>query len=656
MKRLKKQLYLVWLIIFILGQPASLVNAQGPTNFANCRLGAGGVTGDVVGYNMGQLNLGLYLDWTSRSAPPTGLPSDIEYLQIIRVHQTKADYGSGRYGPPRVYVDPPSYQVWPNLTTLASRAAAQPGSIWLIGNEPERVDWAEGNGWGGQDEITPEVYATAYHDIYTALKAADSTARVGVGGIIQPTTLRLAYLDRMWTSYYNQFGYSMGQDIDLWNIHLFIIREVLNEWGAEIPAGFNNNDSDPNNNYDPADAFLSNSSYQTALNAHHNMTYYRQFLEDFRAWMAAHGERNKPLINTEYGILMDLDNTSVINFMRNTFDYMFAATNSTTGFPHDENRLLQGWLWYSLNDNTTYFQEGTLFDANRNLTSVGTAWRNYVTDAVNPLASQPQQNVLVTNLRTEPNPASVPVGQTATVNLIVDVANSGNIGTSTHNALVVNFWNNPPHVSGSTIIATRTIADLPGCGGFRTVSASWANRPVGNYTWYVEVVPISGETNTTDNIAPSSFSVVQGLLQANLALNKTVDNAAAPAGSRINYVLTAINYGPHMAPQVEVNDLLPDGLTYVSSQASQGQYYNLNGVWEVGELANQTQALLTITVRIDDDQANIQITNRATITNTTQFTDIDLTNNSAEQIIIPGPELSNLPIYLPIIQKNSTRK
>jgi hypothetical protein len=486
-------------------QPA---RAQGPANFANCRLGAGGVSSDVVGYNMQQLNLGLYLDWASRDAPPAGLSSGIQYLQVIRIHQTK---DGGYFGPPRIYADPPSYEVRPGLTTLASRVASQPGSVWLIGNEPERVDWPEGEGWGGQDEITPEVYATAYHDIYAVIKAADPMAKVGIGGIIQPTPLRLAYLDRIWSSYQSQYGYSMGQDIDLWNIHLFIIREVLNEWGAEIPAGFNNNDSDPTNNYDPAEAFLGNSDYWTAYDAHHNMDYYRQFLEDFRSWMAAHGEQNKPLLNTEYGVLMDLTQAEVINFMNATFDYMFAATDPVTGYPYDEHRLLQGWVWYSLNDNSTFFQEGTLFKANKQLTNVGQAWKTYVTDLDNPLASLPQYNLLATNLRTSPASASTLPPGTVTPTLKVDIANSGNTTTNTGNTITVKFWDGVPDQIGSNLIASQTVSDIPGCGEFITVEAPWPGRGVGNHVWYVEVVQQAhNETNTNDNTSSSIFTVVEG--------------------------------------------------------------------------------------------------------------------------------------------------
>lgn len=507
----RKYLYLILAIALIFTNTVNLASAQGFTNFANCRLGVGGITDDVVGYNMGQLNIGRYLDWGTENPRPDGLAADIEYIQVVRIHQNKADYGSGRYGPPRVYLSPPSYEVRPSLSNIATIAQSQPGMLWLIGNEIERVDWHNGNGtYSGQDEITPELYATAYHEIRKVIKTADATARVGIGGVIQATPLRLAYLDRVWHSYASQYGYSLGQDVEVWNVHGFIIREVLNDWGAEIPAGFNNNDSDPTNNYSPADAFLANANFQTVLAAHHDINYYRQFIEAFRAWLAAHGERHKPLLNSEYGILMDLNNSAVINYLNATFDYMFSATNATTGYPLDENRLLQGWVWYSLNDNSSPFQQGTLFNPSKNLTTVGNAWKSYVTNPAKPLASQARRNLLVTHLTTTPGLAFVSAGQTATVTLKVTVANSGNTQTATGNNIGVKFWQGAPHAPGASVIASQTLADLPGCGQFKTVAVNWPKRSVGDYTWYAEVVQLANETNPGDNIASSTFKVMVG--------------------------------------------------------------------------------------------------------------------------------------------------
>jgi hypothetical protein len=494
MKVRKMSAYLILVTFLFFASTVSPVRAQEPP-FANCRLGVGGAYASYIGdFDIAQLNMGQYQNWRTNSDPYLnwGLPADVEFVQTVRVHQDKGDE---RFGPPRVYASN-QYKVRPDLPTIASVAASQPGSLWLIGNEMEKVDWWEEGRWRGQDETLPEVYATAFHEIQDVIKTADPTARIAIGSIVAATPLRLRYLDRVWDSYYTQYGYSMGDDIDVWNIHGFILREVRDSWGADIPAGQRN-----------LGGFLFGANLATVTAAHQNITYFQQFTEAFREWMAAHGERNKPLINTEYGILYkelgeyQFTDQQVNDYLIDTLHYMLTATDAETGLPVDKNRLVQSWFWYSLDDANW---NGNLFDPNtKALTTFGTTWRDSVTSPTNPMASQPVHNLLVANLRTKPNPAYVSGGGTATVTLLVDIANSGNTWTATGNSIQVNFWDGVPNLPGSSVIASQAIDDLPGCGGLTTAEAVWPNRPKGSHTWYAEVVPITGETDVGDNIDSS---------------------------------------------------------------------------------------------------------------------------------------------------------
>ena len=114
---------------------------------------------------------------------------------------------------------------------LPSFVASRPGLLWAIGNEIERRDWDT----GGQDEILPELYAQAYHEVYTTIKRADSTAQVANGSMVAATPLRLQYLERVWNAYTAAYGQPMP--VDVWNLHIFILPEQLGGWGAGIPAG-----------------------------------------------------------------------------------------------------------------------------------------------------------------------------------------------------------------------------------------------------------------------------------------------------------------------------------------------------------------------------------------------------------------------------------
>ncbi|MEA3337833.1 MAG: hypothetical protein U9R25_18225 [Chloroflexota bacterium] len=89
------------------------------------------------------------------------------------------------------------------------------------------------------------------------------------------------------------------------------------------------------------------------LENHDNIAMIEQQIRDFRQWMADHGQRDKPLIHTEYGILMPeefgFDYPRVSQFMLNSFDLLAGDfTDPDTGYPADGNRLLQEWFWFSL--------------------------------------------------------------------------------------------------------------------------------------------------------------------------------------------------------------------------------------------------------------------------------------------------------------------
>ena len=63
---------------------------------------------------------------------------------------------------------------WPkDVDAIEAALQAQPGSFWLVGNEPD-VRW--------QDNVTAAEYAERYHDVYTFIKERDPSAKVGAGG------------------------------------------------------------------------------------------------------------------------------------------------------------------------------------------------------------------------------------------------------------------------------------------------------------------------------------------------------------------------------------------------------------------------------------------------------------------------------------------
>ena len=231
-----------------------------------------------------------------------------------------------------------------------SIAQQNPGALWLVGNEPDRYDWGRLCKWGpkgefaavaegGQDEALPEVYAQAYYDIYHQIKSADPTARVGNAGIIQATPSRMQYITKVWDYYRSHYGQDMP--VDVWNVHNSILRDRCDEYGADVPPGY---DSCRGTVY---------SDQETD-----NMSIFDGQIRAFRRWMKDRGQQDKPLIVSEYGFLyyhiLDADRDKaqarVTSFMLKTFDYFMNTKDRDLGYPGDDYRLVQRWAWYSLDD------------------------------------------------------------------------------------------------------------------------------------------------------------------------------------------------------------------------------------------------------------------------------------------------------------------
>ena len=77
-------------------------------------------------------------------------------------------------------------------------------------------------------------------------------------------------------------------------------------------------------------------------------------------------------------------------------------------------------------------------------------------------------------------------------------------------------------------------------------------------------------------------SVTETPQQADLALTKTVDVPTPNVGDIITFTVTLTNKGTDPATHVEVQDVLPAGLSFLFYTASQGTYLASTGLWNVG--------------------------------------------------------------------------
>jgi len=349
-------------------------------------------------YGIAAMRFGWYVDFTVNPEAPT--PYGMEYVPTVRVKQLKLaqDGTKTKCCVSCGYVEPYEYTVSPSLSQIQTTAAQYPGMTWLIGNEMDNRDTTSSSGtcWR-QDEMLPELYAQAYHDLYDAIKSADSTAQVAIGGMVEFTGLRRQYLDRVWAEYSRLYGQTMP--VDIWNTHLYVLPEVTGSFGAGIPAGFSE----------------TSGALYTVLDNKDFTKAWAQIVS-LRTWMKDHGLQNKPLIITEYGVLFPVwvdcptypDTTGCPftpeqvrdSFMVPSFEAFLNRTDANIGYPADGYRLVQRWNWFSVDyddgncDNGEFLESfaGSLFHSGlrpssppkncsfpaQGITSLGTYWKQYV--------------------------------------------------------------------------------------------------------------------------------------------------------------------------------------------------------------------------------------------------------------------------------------
>ena len=114
---------------------------------------------------------------------------------------------------------------------------------------------------------------------------------------------------------------------------------------------------------------------------HDDLDIFKAQIIAFRRWMADHGQQNKPLIISEYGILMPEDYGFPVErlqrFMTGSYDFMLTATDEDIGYPADDYHLVQRWAWYSLSDDR--YPTGNFIDFDTGeLTPLGQSHQEYI--------------------------------------------------------------------------------------------------------------------------------------------------------------------------------------------------------------------------------------------------------------------------------------
>jgi hypothetical protein len=193
-----------------------------------------------------------------------------------------------------------------------------------------------------------------------------------------------------------------------------VLPESATGWGGGIPPG--------------ADPALAIDETTYGIQDHDRLDYWTAHLIAMRQWMRDRGYRDRPLILSEFGILMpevfEYDYPRVRDFMQATFGWLTTATDADTGYPADGNRLVQAWAWFSLDGPSLegFPTANHLFDPEtRSPTALGLDFGAFTAPLTTPFPGTIDlQPITIRHTRPEPADSGL-----VTMTIVADIRNGG---------------------------------------------------------------------------------------------------------------------------------------------------------------------------------------------------------------------------------------
>ncbi len=518
-----------------MSQPDSLPVANQPSN---CRFGvayiAEGAGSDAWIPTLGAGWLANF-SWYEIQNPYA------DYVSTIRVTQILGG-GGARLDEYAVYPPMTDYyeeygQIIPGLETFVKMS---PGRLWMIGNEIE-IDNQR------QDNIMPDLYARAYHEIYHYIKSIDPTAKIAIGSVTMGTPGRIQYLDIIWDTYKELYGTDIP--VDVWNVHIYILAERTpgNEYGpGKIALGTDPNlaiytsANQPDRCPQPGlpDTWDNDPRHDVYCRSERDsIRIFSDQLYRIRRWMKDHGQQDKPLIVSEFGSLAAYDPNHlpgtcgssepdefgqcmvperVTDFLVGTTRLMNELKDYELGYPKDDHRLIQQWLWYSLYTPFFIGNSSNLLVPNYQalpggseeaLTLVGQAYRQEALSNSNPANLVPGDAPSPLVFVDKP-------GDTADVTITVPYHNTGSLNVT--GGFEVVFYGDPftTQPIGWTSVDPTLTGSINGCNwegeGSDSVSVTLSGLGVGEHPYWVhlDVGNRINETSEADNVSSGVITVL----------------------------------------------------------------------------------------------------------------------------------------------------
>jgi len=147
--------------------------------------------------------------------------------------------------------------------------------------------------------------------------------------------------------------------------------------------------------------------------------------------------------------------------------------------------------------------------------------------------------------------------------------------------------------------------------------------------------PIVFQTSGYNGETPGALPPAYSNYRVTVAANPT----SVSAKQRLAFMASFSNVGAD-STGVQVTAVLPTGVTYLEHTASQGTYNPYTSLWNIGAVADGGSASLSVTVRVNDDQAGETLVFTATLTASSPDSGGDLTDDTDSVSVPVGDPLA----------------
>jgi uncharacterized repeat protein (TIGR01451 family) len=152
--------------------------------------------------------------------------------------------------------------------------------------------------------------------------------------------------------------------------------------------------------------------------------------------------------------------------------------------------------------------------------------------------------------------------------------------------------------------------------------------------------------------ANDNGSVLITILGIDLEILKTVSVPSAEEGQEVTYTLVVSNNSGHAGNNIVINDIVPNGLTYVPGSITGGDTSSdatpdtLTGLqWNIISIAAGANTTLTFRATVDNLATTLSpITNTANITSFNETEEVPADNTSSVPLIVIGLDIEVLKV------------